>query len=183
MGGFPPIRLGNFLQALQGLVGIHRNDSRQPPLLPHLVDLRLEVVDVVVDEAGVREACAAIRERVEAHQPGAVISTQGQDVNGGDTVQLSATVSDPDEEDVTFEWTGAGDFSTASGTISHPYTDTADTTWTAPAKTDAAQEVMLTLSASDGTSTSTAKLTMTVRANSAPEAAIQTAEQEVAGEI
>ena len=102
------------------------------------------------------------------NQPGAFISTLGQDVIGGATVQLSATVSDPDREDVEFEWTGAGDFTTQSGTISHPYTDTADTTWTAPAKTNAAQEVTLTLSATDGTSTSTAEVTMKVLANNPP---------------
>ena len=54
------------------------------------------------------------------------------------------------------------------GTISHPYTDTADTTWTAPAKTNAEQEVTLTLTGSDGTSTSSAQVTMKVRANNPP---------------
>ena len=54
-------------------------------------------------------------------------------------------------------------------------------TWTAPAKEIDEQEVTLTLAVSDGTSTSTAQVTITVLANNAPEAAIQTAEQGIDG--
>ena len=57
---------------------------------------------------------------------------------------------------------------TVSGSVLPRGTDTAEPTWTAPAKTNAAQEVTLTLSVSDGTSTSTAQVTITVRANNPP---------------
>ena len=109
------------------------------------------------------------------NQPTASITTEEQEVGGGDVVTLQATATDDDDTTLTYAWTAnpnVGVFSDAA--ILEP-------TWTAPAKEIDEQEVTLTLSVSDGTSTSTAQVTITVLANTAPEAAIQTAEQEVVG--
>ena len=109
------------------------------------------------------------------NQPTASITTEEQEVGGGDVVTLQATATDDDDTELTYAWTAnpnVGVFSDAE--ILEP-------TWTAPAKEIDEQEVTLTLSVSDGTSTSTAQVTITVLANNAPEAAIQTAEQEVVG--
>ena len=109
------------------------------------------------------------------NQPTASITTEEQDVGGGAVVALNATATDDDDTVLTYAWTAnpnVGVFSDAA--ILEP-------SWTAPAKEIDEQEVTLTLSVSDGTSTSTAQVTITVLANNAPEAAIQTAEQEVDG--
>ena len=116
--------------------------------------------------------CGSVIMKVSGNdQPKVSIATPADtEVDGGAVVELSATASDPDEEDthVSVDRSGTA-FPTDSGTISHPYADPLTTpSWTAPAKTNAEQEVTLTLSVSDGTSTSSAQVTITVRANNAP---------------
>ena len=128
------------------------------------------------NEGGTGDASVIIKVSAN-NQPTASITqpASGTEVDGGDVVTLNATATDDDDTDLTYGWTAnpnVGVFSDAA--ILEP-------TWTAPAKTNDEQEVTLTLTVSDGTSTSTAEVTITVRANNAPEAAIQTAEQEVAG--
>ena len=57
------------------------------PDVVHKSDVGGVVVNVI-DEAGVREACSSIRERVESHQPGAIITgfTVEEQVNGTEII-------------------------------------------------------------------------------------------------
>ena len=126
------------------------------------------------NEGGTGSASVLIKVSAN-NQPTATITTPEQDVDGGAEVRLNATATDDDDAVLTYAWTAnpnVGVFSDAA--ILEP-------TWTAPAKEIDEQEVTLTLSVSDGTSTSRAQVKITVRANNAPEAAIQTAEQEIDG--
>ena len=126
------------------------------------------------NEGGTGSASVIIKVSAN-NQPTASIITAAQEVDGGGEVVLQATATDDDDTVLTYQWTAdpnVGVFSDAA--ILEP-------SWTAPAKEIDEQEVTLTLSVSDGTSTSTAQVTITVLANNAPEAAIQTAEQEVVG--
>ena len=101
---------------------------------------------------------------------------------GGAEVNLQATADDDDTNDtLTYAWTADdGDANTADdGTFS----DAAvlQPTWTAPAKTNADRPIRLTLTVSDGLTSHTVSVVITVRANVAPEATILTQAHEVDG--
>ena len=108
--------------------------------------------------------------------PEAAIQTAEQEVVGGAEVNLQATADDDDTNDtLTYAWTADdGDANTVDdGTFSD---DAAvlEPTWTAPAKTNADRPIRLTLTVSDGLTSHTVSVVITVRANVAPEATILT---------
>ena len=102
--------------------------------------LTLTVTD---DGAGELTHAAEVHVRVRENQrPTASVSPGAASVDGGGEVTLRGTASDPDTTTLTYAWTssGAGSFHDASAL---------DTTWTAPPKTNAAQDITLTLTVSD----------------------------------
>ena len=63
-------------------------------------------------------------------------------------VELRATVTDDDADNtLTYEWTATNPVGTDTGTFSP--TDAATTTWTAPAKTNTEQAIVLTLTVTE----------------------------------
>ena len=89
-------------------------------------------------------------------------------VNGLGRVTLDGTATDPEGDTLTYEWTsdGGGTFDDASAL---------DTTWTASAKTDAAQDIVLTLTVTDdgtGRLTHAADVNVRVRENQRPTASV-----------
>ena len=85
-------------------------------------------------------------------------------VNGLGRVTLDGTATDPEGDTLTFAWTSSrgGTFDDASAI---------DTTWTAPAKTHARQEIVLTLTVTDdgtGRLTHTAQVNVTVPGDQPP---------------
>ena len=100
----------------------------------------------------------------ENQRPIAEVSPDTATVDGGEEVELEATASDPDTTTLTYDWTssGGGTFEDASAL---------DTTWTAPPKTNAAQDITLTLKVTDDghvERAATVTVQVTVRANRAP---------------
>ena len=85
--------------------------------------------------------------------PIVMIETSGGTVNGGDSVTLDATASDPDGDSLTYSWSGSGTFANSSAL---------DTTWTAPAAKSTAQQYTLTITVSDGSLTASDTVTFTV---------------------
>lgn len=78
---------------------------------------------------------------VHANQsPNVEVMTEDRVVKGGETVTLSAKVSDPEMGALSFQWSGTGSFADASAK---------DTTWTVPLATDVVQTFTLTLTATD----------------------------------
>ena len=132
----------------------------------------LEAVDTVVITVGAN------------HSPTVSISTGFKLVAGGEKITLDATASDPDEDTLEYAWTGSGSFSPSSATIPHPYTNPLTTDWTAPATTNTAQAIRLTLTVTDPDGLSAiATVNFTVRANTAPTVTIDTpAQTTVAGD-
>ena len=59
-------------------------------------------------------------------------------MNGGGRVTLDGTATDAEDDTLTYAWTSSGGGTFDDATV-------LDTTWTAPAKTDAAQDIVLTL--------------------------------------
>ena len=79
-------------------------------------------------------------------------------VDGGGEVTLDGTASDDDDDTLTYSWASSG-----GGTFGD---DSAlDTTWTAPAATDADQSITLTLTVNDGTTSTSAEVDVTVNAS------------------
>ncbi|MXZ88494.1 MAG: hypothetical protein F4Z07_06535 [Dehalococcoidia bacterium] len=87
-------------------------------------------------------------------------------VNGGGSVSLDGSASDPEGDSLTYAWSSGG---------GGAFTDSAalDTTWTAPPKTNAIQNIVLTLTVTDagaGARSDSASVDVTVRANQPPTA-------------
>ena len=88
--------------------------------------------------------------------PSVVIHTAAETVDGGDDVDLDATVEDSDGTIASTIWTGAGTFGDPSAV---------DTDWTAPAAQATQRTYVLRLTAEDDDGATTyAEVTMTVRA-------------------
>ena len=89
-------------------------------------------------------------------------------VNGLGTVTLDGSANDPEGDTLTYRWTssGGGTFDPASAL---------HTTWTAPAKAAAAQDIVLTLTVTDdgtGRLTDAAEVNVRVRENQRPTASV-----------
>ena len=131
-------------------------------------DQDVELTLTVTDQAGAT-ATDTIAFTVQANQaPDASASPASATVNGGGAVTLDGSATDPEGDRLTFRWTtsGGGRFANAAAL---------DTTWTAPAKTNARQDITLTLTVTDngaGTLSDTATVAVAVRANEAPRAAV-----------
>ena len=97
-------------------------------------------------------------------------------VNGGDEVNLVATITETDTGDtLEYTWTADdGDANTADdGSFDPPNpTNTPDTTWTAPAKINADRPIRLILTVSDGLAEHTASVVIKVTGNATPEVEI-----------
>ena len=134
----------------------------------------------VTDPDGL-SAIATVNFTVRANRaPGVTIDTGSQTVDGGDTVNLDATVDDQDTGDThTYRWHADG------GAFSD--NDVEDPTWTAPAAQSSPQSYTLTLIVTDsGNLTGSDAITITVDdsgsdTNTAPEVTIDTAADTVAG--
>ena len=129
------------------------------------ITLTLTVTDDGYEE---RAATETVQVTVRANRaPDATASaTPPTTVNGGGTVTLRGTATDPDGDGLRHTWSsnGGGSFNNASAL---------DTTWTAPPKTNALQSIVLTLTVTEdrvGARTETANVDVTVRANQAPTA-------------
>ena len=89
-------------------------------------------------------------------------------VNGLGRVTLDGTATDPENDTLTYAWTSSG-----GGTFDDPLA--LDTIWTAPEKTDAAQDIVLTLTVTDdgaGQLTHAAEVNVRVRKNRRPTASV-----------
>ena len=86
-------------------------------------------------------------------EPTVAIETSGGTVDGGEMVSLDATASDPDNDDLTYMWSGSGTFANFSAL---------DTTWTAPAAESSSRTYRLTITVSDGSLTDSDYVDMTV---------------------
>ena len=109
------------------------------------------------------EANVTVREN---QKPIASASPTTSTVDGGDTVTLDGTASDPDTATLSYAWTSGGGGSFADDSA-------LDTTWTAPPRTNEAQDITLTLTVTDdGHAERAARATVAVlvRANEAPTA-------------
>ena len=135
---------------------------------PDKTDIAQDIVltlTVTDDGAGQLSHAAEVNVRVRENQrPIAEVSPDTATVDGGEEVELEATASDPDTTTLTYDWTssGGGSFHDASAL---------DTTWTAPPKTNAAQDITLTLTVTDDghvERAATVTVQVTVRANRAP---------------
>ena len=109
--------------------------------------------------------------------PEASVSPATATVDGGGTVSLDGTATDPEGDRLTYSWAsdGGGNFENAFEL---------DTTWTAPAKTNEVQNVVLTLTVTDngaGRLADTATVSVAVRANEPPTASITSAPATVNG--
>ena len=135
-----------------------------PPKTSAAQDIVLTLT-VTDDGTGRLTHAAEVNVRVRENQrPTASVSPGAATVNGGGKVTLDGTASDPDTTTLTYAWasSGGGTFDDASAL---------DTTWTAPPKTSAAQDITLTLTVTDDgyeERAATETVQVTVRANRAP---------------
>ena len=133
---------------------------------------------VTEDRVGARTETANVDVTVRANQaPRVTVSPATVTVDGGGTVTLRGTATDPEDDDLTYFWSsnGGGSFDNASAL---------DPTWTAPPKTNAVQNIVLTLTVTEdrvGARTETANVDVTVRANQAPRVTVSPATVTVDG--
>ena len=124
---------------------------------------------LTVTDATNASASDALQVEVLANQaPQASVLPASITVNGGGSVSLNGDAMDPEGDRLTYAWAsnGGGRFANAAAL---------DTMWTAPAKTNAEQDITLTLTVTDngaGTLSDTAAVGVTVRANEAPDASV-----------
>ena len=165
-GRHPDLRLGQLARwDLRRRLGPrHDLDRTREDHAAQDIVLTLTVTD---DGAGRLTHAAEVNVRVRENQrPTASVSPDTATVDGGGAVTLRGTASDPDTTTLTYAWTssGSGSFHDASAL---------DTTWTAPPKTNAAQDITLTLTVTDDgyvERAATVTVQVTVRANLAPAA-------------
>ena len=129
------------------------------------ITLTLTVTD---DGHGERAATVTVQVTVRANRAPAATATATTPttVNGGGKVTLRGTATDPDGDRPEYTWSssGGGSFDNASAL---------EATWTAPAANADVQSITLTLKATDATMASdTATVSVTVRANQAPEVSV-----------
>ncbi len=106
-------------------------------------------------------------------RPTVTIVTQDQTVDGGASVSLDATASDPDGDDLTYSWSGSGSFRDSTSL---------DTRWSAPAAQSSDQTYTLMVEVSDGSLNDTDSVSITVRRrNRTPTVMIETGPQTVDG--
>ena len=133
---------------------------------------------LTVTDATEASATDTVRVTVRANQaPDASVLRASITVNGGGTVTLDGTATDPEGDRLTYSWAsdGGGNFENAFEL---------DTTWTAPAKANDVQNVVLTLTVTDngaGRLADTATVSVAVRANEPPTASITSAPATVNG--
>ena len=87
-------------------------------------------------------------------RPTVTIYTSDQDVDGGASVSLDATASDPDGDALNYLWSGSGSFADESAL---------DTIWTAPAAQSSDRTYQLTITVSDGSQSASDSVSFTVR--------------------
>ena len=139
-------------------------------------DLAYTLALEVRDSAG--SAFADVRITVRGNQaPEVSLETTPTHVDGGDEVSLTAAVTDPEGDGLTYAWTSSagGSFDDAGAL---------DTTWTAPPAARQDQPVTLTLTVTDdgaGTRSTTQTLSLTVRANEAPAGSVSAQPETVLG--
>ena len=124
---------------------------------------------LTVSDATSASASDTVQMEVQANQaPQVLASPESITVNGGGSVSLDGDATDPEGDRLTYKWTsdGGGIF-TNDRALDKP--------WTAPAKTNAEQSITLTLTVTDngaGMLAGTAAVSVTVRANAAPDASV-----------
>ena len=130
----------------------------------------------VVDD--VTTATATVQITVRGNQaPEVSLGTTPTYVGGGDEVSLTAAVTDPEGDGLTYAWT-----SSAGGSFDDD--GALETTWTAPDAARQDQPVTLTLTVTDdgaGTRSTTQTLSLTVRANAAPAGSVSAQPETVLG--
>ena len=118
-------------------------------------------------------ASVSITVRRVNRTPTVMIETGPQTVDGGASVSLDATASDPDGDSLTYSWSGSGSFANSNSL---------DTTWTAPAAQSSDRTYTLRVRVSDGSLSATDSVSIRVRrANRRPTVMIDTAAQTVDG--
>ena len=109
---------------------------------------------------GKLSAEATVTFTVRKNRPPTVgIHTSSQTVDGGETISVDASASDPDGDTLTYSWSGAGTFANSAAL---------DTSWTAPAAQASDQSYTLTITVRDGKLSASASVTFTVRKRATP---------------
>ena len=96
------------------------------------------------------------------------IATTSTTVNGLGTVTLAGSANDPEGDTLTYRWTSSGGGMFRDASLLH-------TIWTAPDKTDIAQDIVLTLTVTDdgaGQLSHAAEVNVRVRENQRPTASV-----------
>ena len=136
-------------------------------------DRRYTLTVTVSDGSLSADASVSITVRRANRRPTVMIDTAAQTVDGGASVSLDATASDPDGDPLDYSWSGSGSFEDE---------ESLDTKWTAPAAQSSDRRYTLTVTVSDGSLSATDSVSMTVRrANRRPTVMIDTAAQTVDG--
>ncbi len=138
-------------------------------------DIRLTLT---VTDTNNASTTATVTITVRGNQaPRATATGRPSTVGGGGVVTLHGTADDPEDDELTFRWASNG-----GGVFA--YAAAVDTTWTAPPKTSAIQNVLLTLTVTDngsGALSDTASVAVTVRANQSPTVSVTTSSATVYG--